>query len=404
MDKLRKILLSVLLFSCAALCAGAKPKTELRVVIIEGESAVMDETFDIRREEISFTKRVFGFDAKKSLSRIIGDGKSEKEAFARIYDGLTAKIDKLAAGYYREAASAEAEFFPDREEKFSYKRESVGRRVNEEELYRGLYDSLRKNVATAEIKFLITKPEITCEELKNNTVLRARFSTYYGKSGEARRNNVELAVKYLNGARIKSGEVFSFNERVGRRTEERGFTEAPVIVDGKYVGGVGGGVCQVSTTLYNAVLYADLDVTSVTRHSLPVHYVKPSFDAMVSAYSDFRFVNNGKYDAFINAETKDGYIIIGIYASPSECDVRLLSETTGTIPREVVYVDDETLAEGEEKVIVNGADGVCSRGIIEKYVGNECVFRKEIRKDVYKAQKRVVARGTKSNDDISINN
>ena len=141
-------------------------------MIIEGESAVMDETFDIRREEISFTKRVFGFDAKKSLSQIIGDGKSEKEAFALIYDGLTAKIDKLAAGYYREAASAEAEFFPDREEKFTYKRESVGRRVNEEELYRGLYDSLRKNVATAEIKFLITKPEITCEELKNNTVLR----------------------------------------------------------------------------------------------------------------------------------------------------------------------------------------------------------------------------------------
>ena len=119
----------------------------------------------------------------------------------------------------------------------------------------------------------------------------AKFSTYYGDSSENRKHNVALAAKAIDGFVLPPEEEFSFNDTVGARTEERGYRTAYIISEGNFVEGVGGGVCQVSGTLYNCALLADLAVTCVHPHSLPVSYVAPSFDAMVSSASDLRFAN-----------------------------------------------------------------------------------------------------------------
>ena len=122
--------------------------------------------------------------------------------------------------------------------------------------------------------------------------LMGEYSTSYASSSAARKHNIELAASAVNGAVIGVGEEFSFNVTVGVRSRRRGYLPAPVIVSGKYTTGVGGGVCQVSTTLYNAVLRSGLEVVSVSRHSIPVSYVPRSMDAMVSGATDFRFKNN----------------------------------------------------------------------------------------------------------------
>lgn len=107
----------------------------------------------------------------------------------------------------------------------------------------------------------------------------------------------------MNLTEIANGEEFSFNAAVGERTEERGYSTAKVIENGKFVEGVGGGVCQVSSTVYNCALLSGLTVTERHRHSLAVSYVEPSFDAMVSySYADLRFYNDTGKSVFIVAD------------------------------------------------------------------------------------------------------
>ncbi|MDE6302573.1 MAG: VanW family protein, partial [Clostridia bacterium] len=121
--------------------------------------------------------------------------------------------------------------------------------------------------------------------------LIAHFSTYYGESSPSRKHNIELASRKVDGTVLYPEDEFSFNETVGMRTKANGFEAALIIQDGTFVEGVGGGVCQVSSTIYNCALLAGLDISHVRPHSLPVSYVAPSFDAMVSSATDFRFVN-----------------------------------------------------------------------------------------------------------------
>jgi vancomycin resistance protein YoaR len=227
--------------------------------------------------------------------------------------------------------------------------------------------------------------------------LISSFYTYYGYSGENRKHNVELATTKIDGVTIYPEEEFSFNDVVGPRREERGFKSAFVIQDGQFVEGVGGGVCQVSTTLYNAVLLADLTVTKVHAHSLPVGYVAPSFDAMVSSASDFRFVNTLAYPVTIKGEADGKYVRFCIYGVRGR-RVSRRSETIETLDFETEYRDDDTILFGEEVVHSNGAQGLRSKGYLEYEVGDK-VVTKLIRTDTYAPQNRVVLRGTKPHCD-----
>lgn len=109
----------------------------------------------------------------------------------------------------------------------------------------------------------------------------ACFSTYYGDSKQNRKDNVALACRKIDGTVLYPEDEFSFNDTVGARTMKNGFKSAYIIQNGEFVEGVGGGVCQVSSTLYNCALLCDLAITCVRAHSLPVGYVAPSFDALV---------------------------------------------------------------------------------------------------------------------------
>lgn len=227
--------------------------------------------------------------------------------------------------------------------------------------------------------------------------LRARFYTTFYSSSEERKHNISLASSALNDYFLDSGKEFSFNEVVGERSEKNGYKNAKIISYGKFIDGVGGGVCQVSTTLYNAVLLSGLRVTESHPHSLAVSYVAPSFDAMVSYnFADLKFVNDTAFPIIIKAEANDYMLTISIYGQKMQEKYVRKSTVTGELPapEEEKFIDTENLypelKEGEQKIVSYSKKGLISEGSLIKIVNEKPVSIKKIRKDVYKGSKGLI--------------
>jgi len=223
--------------------------------------------------------------------------------------------------------------------------------------------------------------------------LIAHFSTYYGESSEGRKHNVELAARKISGTVLYPEDEFSFNDIVGKRTEANGFQKAYIIQDGTFVEGIGGGVCQVSSTVYNCALLAGMTISHVQPHSLPVSYVAPSFDAMVSSSSDFRFVNTLSGPVTVKVLTDGSYIRAEVYGF-DPISIRRRSETVEILPHVTTYVDDETLPLGKEVIDTYGKDGLKSVGYLDFFENGKLVRSVLIRRDTYKPQNRIILRGT----------
>ena len=232
------------------------------------------------------------------------------------------------------------------------------------------------------------------------TVLRAEFYTTYSSSSDERKNNIEIAAKALNNTLIDVGGEFSFNRTVGARTEKRGYKTAKIIVGGEFTEGVGGGVCQVSTTLYNAFLVAGLKITEYHPHSLAVSYIALSFDAMVNSGSaDLRCINTTHNPIIIKTFADGKTLRIKIYGEPMKEKYIRQSVTVEEIaPITEVIKDTEglykDLAEGENMVLSYGKKGYVTEGYLIKTVNGKEVYKKRIRRDRYGSIKCVVIEGT----------
>lgn len=234
-----------------------------------------------------------------------------------------------------------------------------------------------------------------------NIVKRSCFYTSYTSSTEERKSNIALACKSLNNTLVDVNGEFSFNRTVGARTEKNGYKTSKIIVGGEFVDGVGGGVCQVSTTLYNAVLLAGLRITEKHPHSLPVSYIAPSFDAMVNSGSaDLRFINNTNNPIIIKAFANGSRLNIEIWGEPLEVTYIRQSVITGEIPapveREVIDEKGEypELYEGDKLVLRYSKTGLTSEGYIIAKQKGKIVSVEKIRSDRYNAQRGVIVVGT----------
>ena len=230
--------------------------------------------------------------------------------------------------------------------------------------------------------------------------LRASFYTSYSSSTKERKHNIALASKSLNNVFVDVGGEFSFNKTVGERTEKRGYKKAKIISGGEFVDGVGGGVCQVSSTLYNAVLLSGLEIVEFHPHSLPVGYVAPSFDAMVnSGWADLKFRNNTHNPIIIKTFATEDRLLIEIHGQKMNETYQRESVVTSTIlPLEEQIVFDELgaypdLYEGETRQVRYAKNGYTSEGYIVK-IANGKKQRKKIRTDKYGAIRGLVVQGT----------
>lgn len=227
--------------------------------------------------------------------------------------------------------------------------------------------------------------------------LLGSFSTSFKSSNSNRSTNIVLSASKINGYVLMPGETFSFNEVVGQRTAAAGFKPAPAYFAGETVMEYGGGICQVSSTLYNSVLYANLEIVERTNHGYPPAYVKSGLDATVSwGGPEFIFKNNRDYPIKLICETSGKILKIYVYGLKTDNDytVELDARYLSTIKYSTTYREDSSLAPGETKVIQSGSNGCKTATYKNLYdkdgnlVSSECISR-----DTYNPHNQIIAVG-----------
>lgn len=336
------------------------------------------------------------------IRRKLKGGADYKSAMLTCFPLLKNTVDEAIEKLNRDPVDSEIKFYPSSKPMFIISRERSGVKVLEDRLYMDIFFALSVS-STPKIRIPVERPEAKIKTDDNIalTKMRARYSTDFTSSTEERKHNIRLALSKINGKVIFSGETMSFNDTVGRRTAKNGFLEAKIIKGGKYVPGYGGGVCQASTTLYNAALLSDLSIVSVSRHSLQSSYELPSFDAMVnSGSSDLKIRNDGDKQVFIKAYTDGNRAYVEIYGSKLPYTIKRKSEVTftGKTPEyeevldETMQYFDEGTESGAKKTVSYSHPEVHSNGYLLYYDLNGALIEKKlIRSDVYSAVKGVVA-------------
>ena len=201
-----------------------------------------------------------------------------------------------------------------------------------------------KDYKAIDLKVNIKQPKISTEAAKSVNTLLAEFSTKFSTNDSNRVTNIVLSAKATSDVLLMPGEEFSYNNLTGKRTKSNGYKDAPVIINGKLEQDVGGGVCQVSSTLFNSVLYSGLDVTSRRNHSLKSSYVSIGRDAMVSdGGSDFRFKNPYSHPVYIKNTVSNGVITSKIYGNASDkknISIKVEPYTTGGLDAAKTYIEN----------------------------------------------------------------
>jgi vancomycin resistance protein YoaR len=236
-----------------------------------------------------------------------GTGFVDPERFERLADSLAAKLDYPARNARFTTGGAIQPERPGRQ---------LDRSAFESRFYMYFYGGgeadiwppVRMVPAKVDSELLV--------ELRGKVI--GRYVTYYNPGNRNRSHNIELASRTLDSTVVFPGETFSFNRTIGRRTVERGYKEAPVIVRGELSEGVGGGICQVSSTLFNAVDNAGLQIVERYAHSRNVAYVPPGRDATVSWYGpDFVFRNTLDQPVLIRSYAAHGTMRVVLYSTES---------------------------------------------------------------------------------------
>lgn len=267
---------------------------------------------------------------------------------------------------------------------------------------------LQEDKEEYEIPLTITKPKITTSQIGSEAFpdLLGTFSTRYDASLKNRSINLMLACQKINDKVVLPGEIFSYNKTLGERTAAAGYKNAAVYENGQVVDGIGGGICQISSTLYNAVLISNLDVTERRNHMFVTSYTPAGRDAtVVYGITDFKFKNTRNYAIKIKASCSNGIAKISIYGikEENEYTVSFSTKTISTIPYTVKYVDDNTLAVGQEKIKQKGANGLITETYIIKSLNGKVVSTKLLSKDTYNAMQKIILKGTKGTTTTNIN-
>ena len=283
-----------------------------------------------------------------------------KETYELDTDGLseaiTAAVDTIADGWDVKPRNGGISEFDSESGSFKFAEGTVGIVIDREKMAADIESALKEKNYRADIQASASEqqPEMTAAQAKE---MYKTIGTYTTKttSNKDRNENIRLASNALNGKILNPGEEFSFNDTTGARTTEKGYKPAGAYVNGVLVEEPGGGVCQVSSTLYNAVIFSGLKTTERHAHSYEPSYVTPGEDAMVSyGGPDMKFTNTSEFPIAIRASFYNQELTISIYGVPileEGVKVRMHSEKVSDIdPPPPVYEEDQTLQPGVEVV------------------------------------------------------
>ncbi|WP_156801947.1 VanW family protein [Desulfurispora thermophila] len=238
-----------------------------------------------------------------------------------------------------------------------------GKKIDRDRVLADLQKDLQEGYLSRRIELVLVEaqPRVTTQQVEGYGLsgLLASFTTRFDAANADRSYNIRIAAKALDDLLLPPGETASFNQVVGPRSSEAGYKNAKVIVGNELVDGLGGGVCQVSTTLYNAALLAGLEIVRRSNHSLPVSYVAPGRDATVTyGYIDFVFRNSTPNHILVKTFTGNGSLTVKIYGNRQyRKQISVRTKILEVFPPQVVYEQDPTLPRGVQKVKQEGKPG-----------------------------------------------
>lgn len=267
--------------------------------------------------------------------------------------------------------------------------------------FAALDHDVKLNPLLIQLPLYTLQPEVTLKSLRQEGIDRKiiQFSTGLGNSSEGRIHNVSAAAQAVNGLILPPNGTFDYEKVIRKAEKDYGFREAPVIVNGQLTPGIGGGICQVSSTVYNAALLTGLDIVERRNHSLPVKYLPKGLDATFASGSiNFRFKNNTGKSLLIHAKVEGGRLTVKFFGTfPENVSYALESRTIETLSVPVKYVSSNVLPDGAQQVLQNGQPGYIVETMRTKRVDGKVVESKTITRDTYKAQNRLIARSGHTN-------
>ena len=295
-------------------------------------------------------------------------------------------IDKIYSEIFKEASSAYYE--------------EVTKKVHSEVIGVSFDKELaKKTLSTSQEEYVIplqyTYPDTTIKDLNINMFqdTLAIFTTKYNITNTDRANNLELAAEKIDGKIIYPNGIFSYNQTVGARTIEKGYSEAKIYSNGQVVDGIGGGICQVSSTLYDTALMANLQIVERHNHQFVTSYLPAGKDATVSYGSkDLKFKNTRSYPIKIETKVENGIVtckILGL-KEENEYTIDIESETLSTTEPDVQYEQDWDIEAGTEKIKQNGANGTTVNVYKITKQDGKIISRDLLSQDTYKPLNKII--------------
>lgn len=376
-----------------------KLKMAVENAIPEENIFVKDDYYEVSGDKLLLTK---GVEGKKIDYTTLGDKVLEAlktremnvEIPVVISTPVSLDIDEVYAKVHKEPVDA------------SYKEGATFEVINEvngldfdKEEAKSLYIALKPG-ETAKVDLKVTEPKIKVADL-GDVLFKTLIATYtskYDTSDKNRVTNLEVAANRCNNTVLYPGDEFSYNKALGHRTTANGYKMGNSFSGGKVVQTIGGGICQVSSTLYNAVLRADLTITDRTAHGMYVQYVPQSTDAtVVDNAIDFKFRNDRKYPVKIVTTCENGVMTASIYGvkEADEPTIDIETKILETLEYTTQRQNDSSMKKGTTKVVQKPVNGYVSEAYKVYYKNGKETSRELISKDKYIPTNEIIKVGTK---------
>ena len=332
--------------------------------------------------------------------RTASDIRSHPRTFQTVktydHEALRALAEGIANYVRRDPVDSMVEGFDFGTQTFTFTEDRPGAELDANELYEQLRTLMDEEKYGTEIRAVPKKilARYTQAELRNSFGLIATYTTRT-TSNKNRNTNIQLSAQAINGKTVLPGDIFSFNGTTGERTAAKGYKEAAAIAGGESRDEVGGGVCQTSSTLFNAVARANLEIIDRSPHAWPSSYVEKGFDATVNWPGlDFKFRNNTEWPVFLTASYADRKVTVSVYGMSLGADMKidLESETVKTLPKPqgVKYEINTSLRPGEQKRTVKGRSGCVVDTWKVWYQAGKEIKREKLFTSTYKAYQETI--------------
>lgn len=286
--------------------------------------------------------------------------------------------------------------------KFNVTKEVVGRQVEVEQLKADIKSkingSISENIIDIVAPVTELKPKVLATTLNSINTRISKYSTNFSSSTAERATNISLATKSINGTLLMPGDVFSFNGVVGERTAQRGYQSAGIIVGDRLEQGLGGGICQVSSTLYNAILVTELMSVERIHHTFPSGYIPIGQDATVDYGNlDYKFKNTYNYPIFIEGLISNRNLYFNIYSNSTLTNrsYQITNEILQSTEPKTETIQDSTKYEGETEVVKKAYTGYKVRITRKTYENGKLIDTQVINNDTYNAINGIIKVGTK---------